>query len=166
MIRFEAVQLRRLAADVLQQLNVTNTVQVLEVRELTDGSWVVVFEDRYPDTRFPGFEIVIQPEWSPEEAVRELRLELRNKLWICPLCQRRAQIRRIVDRASFRVACDHCGRFEIEHDLLKFLRDAFEAGDPTVVAQLERLSASIARSGGMPVLSPDNWQQLADARPD
>jgi hypothetical protein len=165
-IRFEAVQLRRLAADVVQQLNVTNTVQVLEVRELTDGSWMVVFEDRYPDTRFPGFEIGIQPEWSPEEAVRELRLELRNKLWICPLCQRRSQIRRIIDRALFRVECDRCGRFEIEHDLLKFLREAFESGDPAVVAQLSRLSASIARSGDMPVLSPDNWQQLAEAGPD
>jgi hypothetical protein len=161
-IRFEAVQLRRLATDVIQQLHVANTVQVLEVRELSDGSWMVVFEDRYPDTRFPGFEIGIQPEWSPEEAVRELRLELRNKLWICPLCQRRVQIRRIIDRALFRVECDQCGRFEIEHDLLKFLREAFELGDPAVLARLSRLSASIARSGDMPVLTPDNWQQLAD----
>jgi len=165
-IRFEAVQLRRLATDVIQQLNVANTVQVLEVRELSDGSWMVVFEDRYPDTRFPGFEIGIQPEWSAEEAVRELRLELRNKLWICPLCQRRVQIRRIIDRALFRVECDQCGRFEIEHDLLKFLREAFELGDPAVLAQLSRLSASIARSGDMPVLTPDNWQQLADAGAD
>jgi hypothetical protein len=146
----------------VQQLNVANTVQVLEVRELTDGSWMVVFEDRYPDTRFPGFEIGIQADWSPEEAVRELRLELRNKLWICPLCQRRAQIRRIIDRELFRVECDRCGRFEVEHDLLKFLREAFETGEPAVVAQLSRLSASIARSGGMPVLSADNWQQFAE----
>jgi hypothetical protein len=162
-IRFEAVQLRRLAADVIRQLNVGNTAQVLEVRELTDGSWIIVFEDRYPDTRFPGFEITIQPEWSPEDALRELRLELREKLWICPLCQRRAQIRRIIDRELFRVLCDHCGRFEIEHDLLKFLREAFETGDPAVVAQLSRLSESIARGGGLPVLSPDNWRQLADS---
>ena len=70
----------------------------MEVRELTDGTWLVTFEDRYPDTRFPGFEISIQQDWSPEQAVRELRLELRHKLWICPLCQRRSQIRRVVDR--------------------------------------------------------------------
>ena len=115
MIRLEALQLRRLAADVLRQLKVDDTAEVMEVSELTDGTWMVDFEDRSPDTRFPGFAIDIQQDWSPEHAIRELRLELRNKLWICPLCQRRSQIRRIIDREVFRVECDRCGRFEIEH---------------------------------------------------
>lgn len=162
MIRIEAVQLQRLGSDVVRQLNVANTVQVLEVRELTDGSWVVVFADRYPDTRFPGFEIGIEPDWSPERAVRELRLELRDKLWICPLCQRRGQIRRIIDRELFRVQCDHCGRFEIEHDLLKALREAYEAGDADVLAHLQRLSEFIGQGDRMLVLSPDNWRELGE----
>jgi hypothetical protein len=162
-IRLEAVQLRRLAADVVRQLDVENTVQVIDVHELTDGTWMVVFEDRYPDTRFPGFEVGIESDWSPAQAVRALRLELRSKLWICPLCQRRAQIRRIVDRAAFRVECGHCGRFEIEHDLLEFLREAFEAGEPEVLAQLSRLSDARADGRPMPMLSADNWRQLADS---
>jgi hypothetical protein len=159
-IKFEALQLRRLAADVLRQLEVTNTVQVLEARELTDGTWLITFEDRRPDTRFPGFEIDIQQEWSPEEAVRVLRLELREKLWICPLCQRRSQIRRIIDREIFRVDCERCGRFEIEHDVLTLVREAYEAGDPEVLEQLSRLSTWVGRDGAMPLLTADNWREL------
>src|SRR4029078_9402998 len=114
-IRLEALQLRRLAGDVLRQLQVDDTAEVSSVNELTDGTWMVDFEDRSPETRFPGFSIDIQQDWSPEQALRELRLELRSKLWICPLCQRRSEIRRIIDREVFRVTCDRCGRFEIEN---------------------------------------------------
>jgi len=165
-IKFEALQLRRLAGDVLRQLDVTNTVQVLEARELSDGTWLVTFEDRHPDTRFPGFEIDIQQEWSPEEAVRAMRLALRGKLWICPLCQRRAQIRRIIDREIFRVDCDRCGRFEIEHDLLEYVREGYEAGDAAVVEQLSRLSKWVGAQDSMPLISADNWRELAAAAPE
>jgi len=161
MIRLEALQLRRLAADVLRQLGVDDTAEVLEVSELTDGTWMVDFADRSPDTRFPGFSIDIQQDWSPEQAVRELRLELRNKLWICPLCQRRSQIRRIIDREVFRVECDRCGRFEIEHALLDRLRLAYEGNEEGVVEQLPRLAAFVGRAAGMPLLSADNWLALA-----
>jgi hypothetical protein len=156
------LQLRRLAADVLRQLEVVDTVELMDVRELTDGTWMVGFGDRSPDTRFPGFEIGIEQEWSPERAVRELRLELREKLWVCPLCQRRSQIRRIIDREVFRVLCDRCGRFEIENGLLESLRLAYEADDKDVVEQLPRLSEFIGRADGMPFLSVDNWRTLAD----
>jgi hypothetical protein len=165
MIRLEALQLRRLAADVLRQLAVDDTAQVLDVRELTDGTWMVDFEDRSPDTRFPGFAIDIQQAWSPDQALRELRLELRNKLWICPLCQRRSQIRRIIDRETFRVECDRCGRFEIEHALLADFRAAYEANDPELVAELPRLAEFVGRARGMPLLSAENWRTLAGPGP-
>ena len=161
MIRLEALQLRRLAADVLRQLDVDATAQVLEVRELTDGTWMVDFEDRSPDTRFPGFAIDIQQDWSPEQAIRELRLELRNRLWICPLCQRRSQIRRIIDRDVFRVECDRCGRFEIENGLLDHFRVAYEGNDRSLVDELPRLAEFVGRAGGMPFLTADNWRTLA-----
>jgi len=164
-IKFEALQLRRLAGDVLRQLEVTNTVQVVDAREMSDGTWLVTFEDRHPDTRFPGFDIAIQPDWSPEDAVRAMRLSLRDKLWICPLCQRRSQIRRIIDREIFRVDCSHCGRFEIEHDLLEQVREAYEAGDAGVVDQLSRLSKWVGRQDAMPLFSPDNWRSLGDGPP-
>lgn len=162
MIRIEALQLRRLAADVLRQLDVSNTVEVMEIRELTDGTWMVGFGDHHPDTRFPGFDISIQPQWSSEQAVRELRLELREKLWICPLCQRRSQIRRIIDRELFRVSCERCGRFEIEKDLLEHFRLAYERGDTDLITQLSRLSELVSRAERMPLLSSDNWRALAD----
>ena len=163
MIRLEALQLRRLAADVLRQLDVDDTAQVTEVSELTDGTWMVDFEDRSPDTRFPGFSIDIQQDWSPEQAVRELRLELRNKLWICPLCQRRSQIRRIIDREVFRVECDRCGRFEIENGLLHHFRVAYEGNDEGIAEQLPRLAEFVGQARGMPFLSMDNWRMLANA---
>jgi hypothetical protein len=162
-IRIEALQLRRLAADVLRQLDVANTVEVMDVRELTDGAWMVGFEDHLPDTRFPGFEIGIQQDWSPEQAVRELRLELREKIWICPLCQRRSRIRRVIDREVFRVECDRCGRFEIERELLEHIRRAYEADEPGVADQLRRLSELVSRSDRMPLLSAGTWRTLADA---
>ena len=164
MIRLEALQLRRLAADVLRQLDVEATAQVLEVRELTDGTWMVDFEDRSPDTRFPGFAIDIQQHWSPEQAIRELRLELRNRLWICPLCQRRAQIRRVTDRDVFRVECDRCGRFEIENGLLDHFRVAFEGNDRSLVDELPRLAEFVSRAGAMPFLTSDNWRTFANPR--
>jgi hypothetical protein len=126
MIRIEALQLQRLAAEAIRQLEVLDTVTVTAVRELTDGMWMVGFEDRAPYTRFPGFEIGIQQDWSPEHAAGELRFELRKKLWICPLCQRRAQMRRIVDRELFRIECGHCGRFEMDAARLDELRRSLE----------------------------------------
>jgi hypothetical protein len=164
-IRLEALQLRRLAADVLRQLAVDDTAHVVEVSELTDGTWMVDFEDRSPDTRFPGFSIDIQQDWSPEHAIRELRLELRHKLWICPLCQRRSQIRRIIDREVFRVECHRCGRFELDNALLHHFRVAYEDRDLGVEEALQRLSELASGAGGLPCLSMDNWRTLAKAEP-
>jgi Zn ribbon nucleic-acid-binding protein len=159
-IRVEALQLKRLAAEALRQLHVEDSAQVMDVRELTDGMWMVGFEDRSPDTRFPGFEIGIQQDWSPEQVARELRLELRSKLWVCPLCQSRSRIRRIVDREVFRVECDRCGRFEIDHQLLDEFRLAYEADDTRVVGQFGRLADFVRGARGMPFLSSIDWREL------
>jgi hypothetical protein len=126
MIALEAVQLRRLADDLLRRLQVDDSVRVIDVHDLSDGTWSLDFEDRWPDARFPAFALEVQQDWSPEQAARELRLSLRDKLWICPRCQRRARIRRVVDMDVFRVDCDRCGRFEIEHAELDRLRVAYE----------------------------------------
>jgi hypothetical protein len=132
MIALEAVQLRRLADDLLQQLQVHDFVRVMDVSDLSDGTWSLDFEDRWPDTRFPTFALEVQQGWSREQAARELRLSLRGKLWICPLCQRRARIRRVVDMDLFRIDCDRCGRFEIERTELDRRRLAYEDGDEGV----------------------------------
>jgi hypothetical protein len=117
MIALEVVQLRALAVDVLRTLHVDDFVSVVDVHDLSDGAWSVTFEDRWPDTRFPTFAIEIQQDWSRDEAARELRVVLREKLWICPRCQKRAVIRRLVDSNVFKVDCDRCGRFEIDRDV-------------------------------------------------
>jgi hypothetical protein len=142
MIALEAVQLRALAADVLRQLEVDDFATVIGVHDLSDGAWSVGFEDRWPDTRFPTFEIEIQQDWSRDDAARELRMRLREKLWICPLCQRRAQIRRLVDMDVFRIMCDRCGRVEIESDVLDRIRSAYERGDEEVLKTLSRVVRS------------------------
>ena len=97
MIALEAVQLRRLADDLLRQLQVDDSVRVIDVHDLSDGTWTVGFEDRWPDTTFPAFTLEVQQAWTREQAGHELRVALREKLWICPLCQQRARIRRVVD---------------------------------------------------------------------
>ena len=118
MITPQAIQLRRLAAEVLSTLHVDDSASVADVRELADGTWMIRFDDRAPATRFPTFDVALSPDWSRVRAAQELRAALREKLWICPQCQRRARIRRIVDQEAFRVECARCGRFEIEGDRL------------------------------------------------
>src|SRR5262245_42906860 len=127
MISLDAIQLRTIAADVLRALQVEDTVGVLDVHDLSDGAWSVNFEDRWPDTRFPTFEIEIQQDWSREAAASELRTLLREKLWICPRCQRRAWMRRLVDTNVFRVECQECGRYEIDSEELKAARSSSDA---------------------------------------
>jgi len=161
-IALDAIQLRTMAMDVLRQLHVDDSVGVIDVRDLSDGAWSVNLEDRWPDTRFPVFSIEIQQDWSREGAARELRTVLREKLWICPLCQQRAMIRRLVDMNVFRIECHRCGRFEIESELLDLFRSAYEAGEETILKILPRLS-SVVRDAGSPLsLGVENWRHLAD----
>jgi hypothetical protein len=163
MTALEAVQLRRLADDLLRQLEVGDFVRVIDVHDLSDGTWTVGFEDRWPDTRFPAFTLEVQQDWSREQAAHELRVALRDKLWICPLCQQRARIRRVVDMDVFRVDCARCGRFEIEHAVLDRFRLAYEEGDEKLVSVLPRLSGHIRNAGGMLSLGVDTWQAIAGA---
>jgi hypothetical protein len=164
-IRLEALQLQRLAASVLQQLHVLDTVRLLEVRELSDGSWLLAFEDHLPATRFPAFEVALQSDWTIEDAGRELRLGLRRKLWICPLCQRRAEIRRVVDQEAVRIDCERCGRYEIESDLLEALRVWTEDEDTEVAARLSKLAERMRHGERLPVLTGENWAVLAEGTP-
>jgi hypothetical protein len=161
MIALDAIQLRTIAADVLRLLHVDDSVAVLDVHDLSDGAWSVNFEDRWPDTRFPTFAIEIQQDWSREGAARELRTVLREKLWICPLCQRRAVIRRLVDMNVFRIDCDRCGLFEVDSEVLDLFRAAYDAGEDRIVKALPRLSDRIRGATSPPSLTVDTWQGLA-----
>ena len=161
MILLDAVQLRTIAADVLRSLQVEDTVRVLDVHDLSDGAWSVNFDDRWPDTRFPTFAIEIQQDWSREGAARELRVVLREKLWICPLCQQRAMIRRLIDRNVFRIECRRCGRFEIDSEVLDLFRSAYEDGDDGILAALPRLADVVRGASAPPSLTMETWQGLA-----
>jgi hypothetical protein len=161
MISLDAIQLRTIAADVLQSLEVNDSVAVLDVQDLSDGAWSVSFEDRWPQTRFPTFDVEIQQDWSREGVARELRIVLREKLWICPLCQIRALIRRLVDMNVFRVECQACGRFEIDGDVMDLFRSAYEDGDDQIVTALPRLSDATRRAASPPSLGANTWQGLA-----
>jgi hypothetical protein len=161
MISLDTIQLRTIAADVLKTLQVDDSVAVLDVHDLSDGAWSVNFEDRWPDTRFPTFSIEIPQAWSRDGAARELRMLLREKLWICPLCQRRAVIRRLIDMNVFRIDCHRCGRFEIDGEVLELFRSAYEAGDERIVETLPRLSDIIRGAASPPSLTVDAWQGLA-----
>jgi len=159
-ISLDALQLRSIAADVLEALQVGDTVSVLDVRKLSDGAWSIEFEDRWPDTRFSTFTVEVERDWSREAAARELRTTLREKLWICPLCQRRALIRRLVDLNVFRVECRACGLFEIDSDVMDLFRSAYEDGDDRIVAALSRLSDATRRAGSPLSLGVERGQIL------
>jgi hypothetical protein len=161
MIALDALQLRAIAADVLQTLHVADSVRAIDVHDLSDGAWSVGFEDRWPDTRFPTFAIEVQQEWSREGAARALRTVLREKLWICPLCQRRALIRRLVDLDVFRIECRQCGRFEIDGQVLDLFRSGYEAGEERILGALPRLSDMMRSATVPPSLGVDTWQALA-----
>jgi hypothetical protein len=118
-IALDAIQLRAIVTNVLRSLQVDDFVSVIDVRDLSDGAWSIEFEDRWPDTRFPTFAIEIEQDWSREVAARELRMVLREKLWICPRCQRRAWMRRLIDTNVVRVECQECGRYEIDSEGLR-----------------------------------------------
>jgi hypothetical protein len=159
-IAFDVVQLRALASDVLRALEAAESVFVIDVHDLSDGAWLIAFEDRWPDTRFPAFEIEVQEDWSREGVAHELRTVLREKLWICPLCQRRAGIRRVVDTNVFRVECRQCGRFEIEEDVLELFRSGYERGDERLVRALPRLSEATRHARSPLSLGAETWQGL------
>jgi hypothetical protein len=167
MISLDAIQLRTIATDVLRSLQVDDAVAVLDVRDMSDGSWSIHFEDRWPETRFPTFAVEIYQDKPREGSARDacgalLRAMLREKLWICPLCQKRALIRRLVDANTVRVECQRCGRFEIDSDVLDLFRSAYEDGDERIVKALPRLSAIIRGAVSPPLLGADTWQGLAD----
>ena len=164
MIALDAVQLRTIATDVLRLLHVDDSVGVIDVHDLSDGAWSVNFEDRWPDTRFPSFAIEIEQDWSRESAARELRVVLREKLWICPLCQRRASIRRLMDMKVFRIDCQQCHRFEIDSEVLDLFRSAYEDGDDRILTALPRLSDVTRRAASPPSLGVDTWQAMAGVR--
>jgi hypothetical protein len=161
MIALDAVQLRTIAVDALRLLQVDDSVGVIDVHDLSDGAWSVTFEDRWPETRFPTFAIEIQQDWSRQGVAHELRMVLREKLWICPLCQRRAVIRRVVDMNVFRIDCHRCGLFEIDNEVLELFRSAYEAGEERIVGALPRLSDVIRDATSALSLTVDTWQGLA-----
>lgn len=161
MIALEAVQLRALAGDVIRGLGVEDFVSVVDVHDLSDGTWSVGFEDRWPDTRFPVFALEVQQDWSRDDAARELRVMLREKLWICPLCQHRARIRRLIDLSVFRIECDRCGRFEIESEVLDLFRSGHERADASLMTALPRLSHAVRAAAAPPLLAVDTWRGLA-----
>jgi Zn ribbon nucleic-acid-binding protein len=142
---------------------------VVDVRDQSNGLWSIHFEDRWPDTRFPTFAGEINLDRSQEVSAREvseslralLRGMLRIKLWICPLCQKRALIRRLVDTEASRVECHRCGRFEIDSDVLELLRSGYEEGDERIAKALPRLSEAVRAADSPPSLSMDTWQGLA-----
>jgi hypothetical protein len=122
MISLDEIQLRTIAAETLRTLHADDSVAVLDIHVLSDGAWSINFADRWPDTRFPTFAIEIEHNWSREAAARELQMVLREKLSICPRCQRRAWMRRVVDANVYRVECQQCGRYEIDSEELRGAR--------------------------------------------
>ena len=127
---------------------------------MTDGTWMVDFEDRAPDTRFPGFSSTFSRIGPPNRRSASFGSNCGTGSGSARSVNAASQIRRITDRDVFRVECDRCGRFEIESGLLDHFRVAYEGNDRSLVDELPRLAEFVGRAKGMPFLTADNWRTL------
>lgn len=91
----------------------------------------------------------------------ETRAELRRALRMCPLCQRIGHVEKLRGAEGQQegcvVRCSACGEYEIDQELVKRFRSAWERRDQAVLDRLPSLSART--SGGAHVrITTENWR--------
>lgn len=92
---------------------------------------------------------------------RETRAELRRALRMCPLCQRIGHVEKLRGAAGQQegciVRCPACGDFEIDQELIRRFRSAWERRDAVILDRLPSLSDR-TRAGSHARITADNWQ--------
>jgi hypothetical protein len=91
----------------------------------------------------------------------ETRAELRRALRMCPLCQRIGHVEKLRGATGQQegcvVRCPECGDYEIDQELIRRFRSAWERHDDGVLAKLPSLSER-TRAGANVRITTDNWQ--------
>ena len=91
----------------------------------------------------------------------ETRAELRRALRMCPLCERIGHVEKLRGAAGRQegcvVRCPACGEFEIDQELIRRFRSAWERRDAAVLDRLPSLSER-TRAGSHVRITADTWQ--------
>jgi hypothetical protein len=91
----------------------------------------------------------------------ETRAELRRALRMCPLCQRIGHVEKLRgatgQQEACTVQCPACGDFEIDQELIRRFRSAWERRDAATLERLPTLSER-TRAGSHVRITADNWQ--------
>jgi hypothetical protein len=92
----------------------------------------------------------------------ETRAELRRGLRMCPLCQRIGHVEKLRGAAGQQegcvVRCPACGDFEIDQELIRRFRSAWERHDAAILDRLPSLSER-TRVGSHVRITADDWQR-------
>jgi hypothetical protein len=92
----------------------------------------------------------------------ETRAELRRALRMCPLCQRIGHVEKLRGAAGQQegcvVRCPACGDFEIDQELIRRFRSAWERHDAAILDRLPSLSER-TRVGSHVRITADDWQR-------
>jgi hypothetical protein len=115
-----------------------------------------------------GDETVRISVTATDEAARvesETRAELRRALRMCPLCQRIGHVEKLRgtqgQQEGCTVRCPACGEYEIDQDLVRRFRSAWERNDRTVLERLPSLSDQ-TRRGEHVRITAERWNQGED----
>jgi hypothetical protein len=91
----------------------------------------------------------------------ETRAELRRALRMCPLCQRIGHVEKLRGATGRQegciVSCPACGDFEIDQELIRRFRSAWERHDPAILDRLPSISER-TRTGSHVRITADNWK--------
>jgi hypothetical protein len=116
------------------------------------------------DTTGSGRTVSISVAASGDAArvASETRAELRRALRMCPLCQRIGHVEKLRGAAGQQegcvVRCPACGDFEIDQELIRRFRSAWERHDAAILDRLPSLSER-TRVGSHVRITADDWQR-------
>jgi TIR domain len=77
----------------------------------------------------------------------------------CAVCNRPASVGWWQEHAGYEVECSFCGRYRIGLPTYKWMRQGWESGRPDQL--LPYLSVAIRQSADVPVVTSNNWEELA-----
>jgi hypothetical protein len=151
---FEAVVRRALAT-----LGVADQVTVMRAGPSNDGPLTADLRVDAAGDKTVGISVAASDDDARLES--ETRAELRRALRMCPLCQRIGQVEKLRggegQHEGCIVRCPACGEYEIDQELVKRFRSAWERDDQTVLERLPTLSAR-TRGGSHVRITTETWR--------
>ena len=150
---FETVVRRALAV-----LGVAGEVTVMRAGPSGDATLTADLRVNAAD-KAVGISVAVPDDEARLES--ETRAELRRALRMCPLCQRIGHVEKLRggegQHEGCIVRCPGCGEYEIDQELVRRFRSAWERDDRTVLERLPSLSAR-TRGGSHVRITTETWR--------